>query len=843
MKKSNSFFIAFILTTNVSFSEDASINCASGVQETVGKSNEGLAGCDAAIIALKSDPLADEQYRKKIDKKLASSIALQTKQILRDLGGASSFFEQNSKSFFTGKDSSGVANACRFDFLKELEKNGCNGKINSIEKEKIATLLEALNEGVSYHSKSLQEGVAHLYGLTKYGQGVDSTNTNQCPLSISYFPAESQLTATAINKIFKEFKSTASEAVAKEMIFQSYPQLALIYHANKYDPNFLSKFEKYMANFSGSEADQKKYLTNFLFNEENRSTLGKGVAHRCEQVRTNVSTFVCGNLDEISPKNSKNAKILFDDYNIKKEFQDQKKDIRANPDAYRTYGYLCESKSKNNLRGSPNATITTGQDNSSQSLCLDLKTKNNNIDNWYNCFNQDVRTERNKESEGQEIANFCSRWSCKDELAKATKSCKEGGPITSSDLASLGLKDTYVEGQVDFLKSIQDRKDAKDKYLAIINSGEPITEEVRNSLGLSEFDLNLFGADTVMKFAGLPSTPIILASVTQDMHDKGIKPSTPEEIREVITRATNLAPKVASNSSDDDFNMTPTIASTPAVASASNWKNTNYIKPEPSPIAKTKHKIVEPPSKRNPEVQQMMDDLQEIMKAGKGTSGADDSDEAASTSFSGGSSASANSKKQAKTIQGLTSSDLETWAQKLKAKETTLNFRETLADQRDAEYWRNKALSEGGEKEKGRSIASVDEKDSQGKSGGSTQATLSSDSGKAKTKAELAAEVSASSSGLIVTPEKLDKLEKMDLKNFGVNIEEPFVISVRMNGKLIHVRVAKVEMKGREFLAPRLTDDNKEAKEVILNSPLFKEFRYFYEKENSSYFPVKSANN
>lgn len=101
------------------------------------------------------------------------------------------------------------------------------------------------------------------------------------------------------------------------------------------------------------------------------------------------------------------------------------------------------------------------------------------------------------------------------------------------------------------------------------------------------------------------------------------------------------------------------------------------------------------------------------------------------------------------------------------------------------------------------------------------------------------AEVSASSSGLIVTPEKLDQLDKIDLKNYGVNIEEPFIISIRMNGKLIHVRVAKVAMQGKTFLAPRLNDDNAEVKAAVLKSPLFKEFRYFYEKEHSSFFPVK----
>jgi hypothetical protein len=77
------------------------------------------------------------------------------------------------------------------------------------------------------------------------------------------------------------------------------------------------------------------------------------------------------------------------------------------------------------------------------------------------------------------------------------------------------------------------------------------------------------------------------------------------------------------------------------------------------------------------------------------------------------------------------------------------------------------------------------------------------------------------------------------LKNYGVDVEEPFIISIRMKGKLIHVRVAKVKMNNKTFLAPSLDEDNKEVTEVILKSPIFKEFRYYYDKKNASYFPVK----
>ena len=82
-------------------------------------------------------------------------------------------------------------------------------------------------------------------------------------------------------------------------------------------------------------------------------------------------------------------------------------------------------------------------------------------------------------------------------------------------------------------------------------------------------------------------------------------------------------------------------------------------------------------------------------------------------------------------------------------------------------------------------------------------------------------------------------MQKKDLTKYGVNVEEPFVISVRLKGKLIHVRVAKVSVKGKTFLAPRLNEDNEEIKEAVLKSPLFKEFRYYFEKEHSTYFPVK----
>jgi hypothetical protein len=42
--------------------------------------------------------------------------------------------------------------------------------------------------------------------------------------------------------------------------------------------------------------------------------------------------------------------------------------------------------------------------------------------------------------------------------------------------------------------------------------------------------------------------------------------------------------------------------------------------------------------------------------------------------------------------------------------------------------------------------------------------------------------------------------------------------------------VAKITSKGKTFLAPSLNEDNKEIKAVVLKSPVFKDFRDYYQQ-------------
>lgn len=826
MKYTALFFVILNgLILNQAIAEDTVGGCLTEPVTALDKSNEVLTSCDSARIAFKSNPKAENDYMKNLNLKLAALVATQAKQIMQELGASSNFYEQNNQSFLIG-DSNEVSNSCKFDFIKQMEAKGCDGAKNSAE-EKVK--LKMVAEALGNNSNSLMEGILKVYGSNKYGNGYEDPKSNQCPLNDSGYSLNSQLTEMSANEILEIFLKDSNKD-KQETTYNKYPQLAMIKEANKFTPGFQEKFEKYMKAFDPAKDKAQSYFSKFFFSKDNKNILGKGVAHRCEQVRASISSFVCHPLNKITTEDSKVSAKLFNGYDPEEEFQDQDEDVRNDKDAFKAYALLCEERaSKIKEKGfkdvpAPSLNLTTA----SSVDCLKLKPQDDSIDNWYKCFNQGVRIEQSKATDNYNVKQFCERWSCKSEEVKSTKSCQAGGPLTSKDLADLNLKNDNILNQISYIQNLETQNATRAQYLADISSQSGGTDNTNAKKSLSDFDLNAFGGQAVMKFAGIPETPVAVAMISREMNNKGIVPSTPEQIRQVVNRGEDNY-KVAASLPNQPYTYELPEAKTNVQANVvNNWKasGADYID-APVKAAKVNPATTESSNKID-ETKQMISDLEAIMKDQKkeNSNAAEKAAVAPTTSAN----------------QPLGSSPFDSWANNLKNKEAALNDRENFANIRDADYWRRESDLRSRENELSSKIKDQTKAVASEKSTPATAArSIASVDGKksaVKSNAEKAQEVSATSSGLILTPEKLDKLEKVDLKNFGVNIEEPFVISIRMNGKLIHVRVAKVAVKGKTFLAPRLNEDNVEVKEAVLKSPIFKEFRYFYEKENSAYFPT-----
>ena len=92
------------------------------------------------------------------------------------------------------------------------------------------------------------------------------------------------------------------------------------------------------------------------------------------------------------------------------------------------------------------------------------------------------------------------------------------------------------------------------------------------------------------------------------------------------------------------------------------------------------------------------------------------------------------------------------------------------------------------------------------------------------------ASISSGSGGLIVTPESLKTLSEVELQKRGVDIDESFVISIKIkdkngiNEELVNVAVIRHNTNGKSYLIPRYEGKNEEIIKAIEKSPLFSDF-------------------
>ncbi len=793
--------------------------------------NESILGCDAAVIALKLDSAGDKAYRNKINKNLAEIVAKQATQVLQTLGSSSAYFENNNKSFLV-KDSPEVATQCKFDFISKLETEGCPGKSDKADqKNRIKILKDAFDTQNS--SGTLFETIADVYQTEKYGASPDQKT---CPLNKSAYPLNSQLTPEVLQK----FKSLLNPDIGNlSKMYEMYPQLSLIIEADQVSPTskFKERFENYMKAFKDEKnSDINKYFSDFLFKNENQKIIGKGVAHRCSQANSSISRFICEPINPLATNNPEVSYNLFNKYDLDLEYQDQDPDAKQDKDfTYKTYAYQCLAKKQPEVSRKSHPSHAQASSLSIFDPCIDFKDQGQSVDNLYSCFNQNVHPDIADTKQVTLVENFCARYTCQSPDVQNAPSCKSGGPLSSDNLILLAENNPDIQNEISYLKSLElqrkTQKETKTKIQQSLASNSSSKDKNSSSpdLGMSAFDMNAFGSKSAMKFQNIPETADTTKLVENDMKAKGITPSTTEDTRRIAsgepvvqrpalaTAPMPQAPQQASQVTNRALASTATSTYTYGDATAIAAK------------ADRAHADASATSGKVDKVAQMVDDLNKIMKPNNNSARSIIPNAPTFAAEARPTSIDAESKKAKEEAR-----ELENWAQSLRNRERDLQDREFYADRRESERRQREMLRAGSAGDSPKSTADTGANASANSNANprAPREESASSSGLKINQKITAADVNASPSGILVTPEKLDKLDKMDLKHFGVNIEEPFIISLQMNGKLIHVRVAKVTLNGSTFLAPRLNEDNKEVKEVILKSPMFSEFRHYYEKQN-----------
>lgn len=736
-----------------------------------------------------------EDHRKKVYDKLAQKLALQINQNSEELGLLTSYFASNQQDLSMG--SAEVKKNCSLSNIEEIQT--CGGKKTGPHQAlKLEMLKNKLKSSHADHQYGDDlSGIMAENFVRNLGLSNSKTQGRQCPLEgdSGSFILDSQIDEISAVEIIEAFSQSSEVSNPK---FDRYAQLKLIKETN--NPLFIEKFKNYLQN-KPKNASAKEYISHFFSDSDHQKILAPALAIQCKNINGNINKFLCSDLDELGSLKSQTSTDLFGGLDIGK-MEDQFAVDFSDQSVLTAYGFQCLAQKKKPL--------PSGHEQK--------------LDDWYTSFTQNTRPVEINGAHKDVVKNFCDKYLCKSEEVKNTLVCKNGGPITGQGLKEIFNCDKF-ECKSDVLKSIDYITGLEKLQLAAgamatsssISSlpSEGGAQTAKLKISLPDFAENYLGVKKSLVALGMPVTPEKLAKKTQDFVERKLNPIAPSYT------LPNPEPHFAENTAPK-MELSPHRAQAPSKGSFSEW---------PEPIATKSKTVVSKNITADAELE--IEELKNEIEAMKKKVDAPPSAASASTSAP-------INRLEAKKHNLAIENALD---RSINSKETSLRERERLADERDANYWRR----DEEQRQRAQEIAVQNSapKAETARSIGHdnlTSSPLKDDNKKsvAKLKKDQAmAEVSASSSGLIVTPEKLDQLDKMDLKNYGVNIEEPFIISIRMNGKLIHVRVAKVAMQGKTFLAPRLNDDNAEVKAAVLKSPLFKEFRYFYEKEHSSFFPVK----
>lgn len=832
---------ALTLTVSSTVLSESSLGtCNSPSPNVLDDKNKIMASCDSAVIALKSDEKGEKEYRNSLYEKLAKMLAVQTTQTLHDLGATSDFFEQNNEQFLLDSQ---VQTSCRFQVFAELEKKCGDKDLDQEGRERIKILTEAFGQIDNYKSTGLLDSLLHIYGSNKYGSGFDKEQSNVCPMQSNSTALSTQLTSEASQGIISVL--TSADEKSKEYQYAKFPQLAMINEAEKYHPGFKAKFEKYIKGFKEGKDDPKKFLQTFFFDSQNKKSLSAGVANRCSQMQKSISSFVCHPLKNLASHDPLISRKLFSNYDPTIDFSEQRSKVKADPNAFKTYAYLCQTQKE------AKSSVVLAKDiervQPKINYCHKLKSEEDNtVDNYYRCFNEGI-TQTDRYLDDEKTLKFCQRFSCISEDVKNTPSCKAGGPLASKDLAELKLSEEGIESQISYLTSLEKHKQNKQNFIAYmdaVSTGKPIDENIKKNI--SEFDMNMFGAESMAKLIGLPPTQQSIAMVSTHMTASGIKPASSEEINRIVNRS-NFDDAVAAmdkansqNNTVINNNYNQTVASNDYGYQAP-VNRFDSVEPKYEKAKKDEQKNANSTffgtgdlnDIKKSETEQMIKDLKTLMDANK-------NDKAVENESSGP--VQTNSVKS--DVSRSLENEMNAWANRLATREAQLRDREGIANMREAEYWQKREQLRSREAELEAREAELKKKREPASAPAAVATASKSTSSAAlqETKTarlKLDQDLSATPAGLTVTPERLEKLDKNDLKENKVNIEEPFVISVRLKSKLVHVRVAKFKNGNRTYLAPYLNEDNMEVREAILKSPIFSEFRYFLEQKEMAYTPVK----
>ena len=722
-----------------------------------------------------------------------------------------------------------VRNNCNIDVITSLSSSA--NKCSTKNPKKLEKLISKLTDEMGAKSKAIKDLRSALREKFFSSRGV--SEIQGCPLNKSsgYYMLNSQLSDVDLKNIFDRFKKSGKSSY-KDLVYKTYPQLKII--AGSKNPEFQEKFEKYVSDFQGTDEERVEYFYNFFKSENNQDKLSLGLANNCIDVKSSIETYMCNDLDHLG---------MSDDY---------------------VENVFSEEKDSESVEIAKAFNCSNSQEGSKF-----LESKNN-IENWMDVFQKNTVPMQSEQTAESNVMNFCDIFLCKDLKAKEQNSCKSGSQISSSDLEKMyGCKEKEkacteeVKKRVVYLESLEKIFAQKKAYELASSSSSGSTsygrEEKKKSSPYSSFFQNFVGVEGTLQAEGKKISPATVAEKVREFEDKKIEP-IPSTNKDIIL-ANNDGNKVynmikqqkqeeALNQQAQANQQVAQHSFVPSIKENDDHKQAviaNSLSKFKGAVGSSKDEFqASREHDRKEEISRMRSELEGVLKEMKGS----EEDKLATITDSNTIFAQPKSAGKDDPYKGMSAeererlenyrSNLATWESRLRARESDVLDRELRIGSRSTASTNDsneKRFENGNTNTLGQDTSSATQNSAHAGSANAngglklTKAQAAAGAVQASGEAGVAqASGKISESEAIVAAENLATLEKATLKKWGLSARDSFVIKVRLLDRIVDVPVKSFTYSGKSMFVPILTKENRELSKLILESPLFSDYRQYQQE-------------
>lgn len=757
-----------------------------------------------------------QSYAKEmVAKVLIEKTASQIQQHLQNLALNDQFFNSIEMQLLRPQDTK-LKNSCRLDNFNQLDR--LCGKDQKANPDRIKQIQTALG----FASGTLKQNLSQMF-IGNLGQGLES---NSCPVSGSGqgFLMSGQLD-DEFQKIFDTIKNSSSENIDK--MFDLYPQLKLLSQSNQKDA-----FVQFVKTQTSSLSDRN--LVTQFYKTHPQLDFRSPIVEQCNDLVYNLRDVVC---DKIPNPVSLDPIVSAELYKYDTSTPSMDDQFENGEETYLGFALNCQNTSRCHSEESciklckedNNCIVKCKKESGCQRL-VKSSVKNvkdaqavtgSALDEKFKSIDSSLR-KTSSASYDLIAQNFCSYYSCTSDEVKGTASCQNGGPLSLND-----FKVTF-----DCPKGTKCNDDKKLMYTYLKNyeiERLRVAEFKKNNANIMSADApslysgfveNFLGVEQTLIAEGKEVTTEAVKAREQSFQARGLAtgeppaPSAERPRREMasVTPSPTSTPAAA-------VPTTPTTAKSDTTTTDDSWAppvSSGYAASSGSSIAKKPLKKLEDEDDTTKDLRSQIDQMIKDMKATPAQQLSTVADN--NSNFFG--SPFGNIPKN----QGLDNSD----QQRLKDLQSQLS---QLKNQPQplVQAPTNQAYEEQSRLASA-ALAARPQEDNYGYD--PKQVAAAAAAAKEKESAVLRKGALAGSVGVLgktVRSEDLIDLKLSDLKEFGISENsDTFVIKVVFNNQIIEVPVKRFVVKnGKIIFAPIFNANNKMVSELILDSPIFDDYREY----------------